>query len=71
MRLVALEAHAVHLGVTGETLAIARGEEIRTEISAKYTRARAEALLAATGFEPEQWHSDERGWFGVALARAR
>ncbi|HEV8631929.1 MAG TPA: L-histidine N(alpha)-methyltransferase [Thermoanaerobaculia bacterium] len=70
MRLVAEAAQVVRLGVSGESLHLAAGEEIRTEISAKYTRARAEALLAASGFAPRQWHTDERGWFAVALARA-
>jgi len=70
IRLVAREAHSVHLGVSGETLDIAAGEEIHTEISAKYTRERIEALLAGAGFAPSQWHTDPRGWFGVALARA-
>jgi L-histidine N-alpha-methyltransferase len=71
MRLVATEAQRVTLGATGEVLAIAQGEEIRTEISAKYTRTRAERMLAAAGFTAEQWHSDPRGWFGVSLSRAR
>ncbi len=70
MRLVAEGAQVVTLGVTGETLQLADGEEIRTEISAKYTRERAEALLSAAGFAPRQWHTDERGWFGVSLSRA-
>ena len=70
MRLVALGAQTVRLGVTGEALHLLDGEEIRTEISAKYTRERAEALLCGAGFAPRQWHTDERGWFGVSLARA-
>ena len=70
MRLVAEGAQVVSLGVTGETLHLLDGEEIRTEISAKYTRERAEALLRGAGFAPRQWHTDDRGWFGVSLARA-
>ena len=70
MRLVALGAQTVRLGVTGEAMHLLDGEEIRTEISAKYTRERAEALLRGAGFAPRQWHTDERGWFGVSLARA-
>ncbi|HEV8240647.1 MAG TPA: L-histidine N(alpha)-methyltransferase [Thermoanaerobaculia bacterium] len=70
MRLVAEGAQTVRLGVTGETLRLLDGEEIRTEISAKYTRQRAEALLRGAGFVPRQWHTDEQGWFGVSLARA-
>jgi L-histidine Nalpha-methyltransferase len=70
MRLVAEGAQAVSLGITGETLHLLDGEEIRTEISAKYTRERVEALLRGASFVPRQWHTDERGWFGVSLARA-
>lgn len=70
MRLVATGAHTVRLGTTGELLRLHDGEEIRTEISAKYTRERAEALLRASAFDPRHWYADERGWFGVALARA-
>ena len=70
MRLAADGAQTVRLGTSGDLLHLLDGEEIRTEISAKYTRGRAEALLRATGFAPRQWHTDERGWFGVSLARA-
>jgi L-histidine Nalpha-methyltransferase len=71
MRLVAERAQSVHIGISGETLRFAAGEEIRTEISAKYTRERVEAMLRDAGFDPRAWHTDERGWFGVSLARAR
>jgi L-histidine N-alpha-methyltransferase len=70
MRLVAEDAQSVRIGASGETLRLDAGEEIRTEISAKYTRERAEVLLSATGFTPRQWHTDERACFGVALAQA-
>lgn len=70
MRLVAEGAQTVRLGTTGEAIHLVDGEEIRTEISAKYTRQRAEALLRGAGFAPRQWHADERGWFGVSLAQA-
>ncbi|HXT20595.1 MAG TPA: L-histidine N(alpha)-methyltransferase, partial [Thermoanaerobaculia bacterium] len=70
MRLVADGAQTVRIGATGETLRLHDGEEIRTEISAKYTRERAEALLRASAFDPRRWYADERGWFGAALARA-
>jgi L-histidine N-alpha-methyltransferase len=69
MRLVASEAQTVRLGRSGDMLHLAAGEEIRTEISAKYTRARAETLLAAAGLTPRAWYSDEREWFGLSLAR--
>jgi L-histidine N-alpha-methyltransferase len=69
MRLVATQPQRVVLGTSGERLELAPGEEIRTEISAKYTRQRGEAMLASAGFTPTHWYSDEREWFGLALAR--
>jgi L-histidine Nalpha-methyltransferase len=70
MRLVAAAAQTVRLRAAGERLELAAGEEIRTEISAKYTHERAERLLLDAGFAPVDWHTDDRGWFGLALARA-
>lgn len=69
MRLVAEGRQTVWIGASAERLELEDGEEIRTEISAKYTRERAEALLSAAGFTPLQWHIDERALFGVALAQ--
>jgi L-histidine N-alpha-methyltransferase len=69
MRLVAREPMTVRLGSDGDRLDLPAGAEIRTEISAKYTRARAEAMLAAAGFGCEGWYTDEREWFALALAR--
>lgn len=44
------------------------GEEMRTEISAKFTRAGVEAELRAVGFELEAFHTDDEGLFGLAVA---
>ena len=68
MRLVAATPQTVHLPAQGIELKLPAGEEIRTEISAKYTQKRAEAMVAAAGFLPVSWHTDERGWFGLLLA---
>ena len=48
-------------------LPLSAGEELRTEISAKFTRARLERELGAAGFELERWVSDEDGLFSVTL----
>lgn len=70
MRLVAAAAQEVRVpGAPGGVLHLAAGEEIRTEISAKYTRERVEALLAAAGMPAVAWFTDRRAWFGMALAR--
>jgi L-histidine N-alpha-methyltransferase len=69
MRLVATEPMEVRLGGGCGRLHLPAGAEIRTEISAKYTRRRTEAMLDAAGFASEAWYTDEREWFGLALAR--
>ena len=45
-------AQRVHLAASSSTLMLAAGEEIRTEISAKYDRRLAAELLAEGGFRP-------------------
>jgi L-histidine N-alpha-methyltransferase len=52
-------------------LDLASGEEIRTEISAKYDRPRAERLLEAGGLELVEWITDDECLFALALARPR
>jgi L-histidine N-alpha-methyltransferase len=54
------------LDVTFET-----GEEMRTEISAKFRRAGVEAELDAAGFELERWMTDAAGDFALSLAVRR
>ena len=44
------------------------GEEMRTEISAKFRRAGVEAELAAAGFELVHWWTDRRGDFALSLS---
>jgi uncharacterized SAM-dependent methyltransferase len=40
---------------------------MQTEISRKFRRADAEALMGAGGFRLERWWTDERGWFAEAV----
>lgn len=47
---------------------LADGEVIRTEISAKFTRARVEAELNDAGLEVARWWTDPAGDFGVSLS---
>jgi L-histidine Nalpha-methyltransferase len=70
MRLRARRACRVHVGDIGLTVDFARGEEMRTEISAKFRRSRLEADYAAAGLELDGWWTDEREWFALSLARA-
>ena len=50
-------------------LGVAAGEEVHTEISAKFTREVVAERLAAAGLELARFDTDPRGWFGVVLAR--
>jgi L-histidine N-alpha-methyltransferase len=45
------------------------GEELRTEISAKFTRARLQSDLSAAGLELERWLTDPDGLFALTLSR--
>jgi L-histidine N-alpha-methyltransferase len=69
MRLRSERRQHVRLPAIGLELDFEPGEEIRTEISAKYDRASAEALLAGAGLEPVAWFTDPDRLFGLALAR--
>lgn len=71
MRLRSSRAQTVRVPAVGLTVEFAAGEEIRTEISAKFTRERVEADLDAAGLELVGWFSDERDWFALSLARRR
>lgn len=69
MRLVALEAQTVELPGIDLAFELAQGEEILTEISAKYDRERAWKLLQDSGFEPVEWYTDAEDLFALSLAR--
>lgn len=49
----------------------AAGEELRTEISAKFTRSRVEADLAAAGLMLDRWYTDRDEQFAMSLATRR
>ena len=68
MRLRAREAHAVRVAGIGLAVDFEAGEELRTEISAKFTRGRVEAELDAAGLTLRRWWTDPAGDFGVSLA---
>jgi len=69
MRLRSLADQTVRLGAIDMSVDFAAGEEMRTEISCKFTRPGVEAMYASAGLELVEWHEDPRGWFGVSLAR--
>jgi len=50
------------------TVGFEAGEQMRTEISAKFRRAGVEAELAAAGFEPARFWTDRAGDFALSLS---
>lgn len=69
LRLRSLCDQVVEIPGAGVTAELAAGEEIRTEISAKFTPQRIARELDEAGFELERFFSDEL--FGLSLARRR
>jgi L-histidine Nalpha-methyltransferase len=68
MRLRAVKEHTVRVADLDLTVAFTEGEEIRTEISAKFRREKVDAELAAAGYRLDQWWTDPAGDFAVSLA---
>jgi L-histidine N-alpha-methyltransferase len=71
MRLRATRASSVYIADLDLRIEFAAGEELRTEISAKFTRAHVEADLEAAGLELERWFTDDEDLFAVTMARPR
>ena len=69
MRLRARRPLAVRLPDIDLDLTFATGEELRTEISAKFRRDRVAAELTAAGFTLDEWWTDPAGDFALSLAR--
>jgi L-histidine N-alpha-methyltransferase len=69
MRLRSIGPQVVRLAALGMTVEFDDGEEMRTEISCKFTRASVEAMYADAGLALAEWHEDPRGWFAVSVAR--
>ena len=68
MRLRARREMTVLLADLDLRIGFTAGEEIRTEISAKFRRAGLTRELAAAGFEVTSWWQDPAGDFALALA---
>jgi L-histidine N-alpha-methyltransferase len=69
MRLRAARACSVMVAGLDLRVDFAAGEELRTEISAKFTRAHVEADLEAAELELDRWFTDDEELFAVTLAR--
>jgi L-histidine N-alpha-methyltransferase len=68
MRLRSRRAQVVHLAALDLEVRFDAGEELRTEVSAKFRRAGIERELAAAGLQLTRWWSDETGDFAVSLS---
>jgi L-histidine N-alpha-methyltransferase len=68
MRLRAERAQQVTITDLDLVVSFAAGEELRTEISAKFRRERIEAELAAAGMRMVRFWTDQDGDFGLTLA---
>lgn len=70
MRLRSRRPQRIHLATLGLDVTFAAGEELRTEISAKFSPQRLAGDLAAAGLDLVEQHQDEQGLFALSLARA-
>jgi L-histidine N-alpha-methyltransferase len=70
IRLRSLAEQSVSLAGIEMTIDLEHGEEIRTEISCKFTRPALERVYAAAGLEMTGWFTDPEGDFALSLARA-
>ncbi|MGC0318735.1 L-histidine N(alpha)-methyltransferase [Kitasatospora acidiphila] len=68
MRLQSVKAQRVVIPGVSLTVEFDAGEEMRTEISAKFRQAGVAAELAAAGFRLRHWWTDPEGRFGLSLA---
>ncbi|MFB8026912.1 L-histidine N(alpha)-methyltransferase [Streptomyces sp. NPDC056465] len=70
MRLRARRALTVKIRELDLVVRFEEGEELRTEISAKFREERVREELAAAGLRLDQWWTDEAGRFALSLATA-
>jgi L-histidine N-alpha-methyltransferase len=68
MRLRSRQEQVVRVAALDLVVRFARGEELRTEISAKFRRDRVEAELAAAGLRLTSWWTDPDGDFALSLS---
>ncbi|MEV7024424.1 L-histidine N(alpha)-methyltransferase [Kitasatospora sp. NPDC093558] len=68
MRLRSLRSQTVKIPALDLPVHFDRGEELRTEVSAKFRRERVAEELAAAGLRLTHWWTDEEGRFGLSLS---
>jgi len=69
MRLRATRGMRVRVPAAGIELELRAGDEIRTELSCKYTRESFAGRVDGTGLSIERWYVDPAGLFASALLR--
>ena len=67
MRLRAVRTTRARIPPASLDLTFVRGDEIRTEISCKFTRASLEQRLGPAGLQLQEWMTDPEGLFALAL----
>jgi L-histidine N-alpha-methyltransferase len=68
MRLRSAEHQRVRVAALDLDLEFGDGEEIRTEVSAKFRRAKVDEELTAAGLQLAEWWTDPAGDFAVSLS---
>ncbi|MFJ3230785.1 L-histidine N(alpha)-methyltransferase [Streptomyces sp. NPDC086787] len=71
MRLRSRTAQTVKIPALGLAVEFAAGEDLRTEVSAKFRREGIGAELAAGGLELTHWWTDPEGRFALSLSTVR
>ncbi len=71
MRLRSQIDQTIHIADLDLDVTLRAGEEIRTEISAKFTRDRVTTELADVGLEVVEWWTDDVGDYGLSLSTRR
>jgi L-histidine N-alpha-methyltransferase len=70
IRLRSLAEQSVYLSDLDLAVGFAAGEEMRTEISTKFTRERLECVYTESGLQMSGWFTDAAGDYALSLARA-
>jgi L-histidine N-alpha-methyltransferase len=68
MWLRSARAQSVRLGGLETTLELVRGDEIRTEISCKFTQQSVVEMYESAGLHLSEWHEDPEGRFALSVA---
>lgn len=68
MRLRCLDDHSVRIGSLDMSVPFEAGEEVRTEISCKFTMEEVASLYGEAGFDIRGWFTDKSGRFALSTA---